>query len=154
MDQRTEPQQEELWGNRRMNTDFVQITRNYLPEWRQLTRKSPLASEILMFFLEHMGKQNNAIVASYATIMEMTGRSRATVARAIKLLKEQNWIDVVNIGTGTAYAVNERVAWRTNANQRKYAMFSATVIASASEQKEKPATGKLHHVPVLKKERH
>lgn len=139
--------------DRRVNHDFIQVTRSYLPEWRQLTRKSPLAAEILLFLVEHMGKQNNAVVASYATIQELTGRSRATVARAIKLLKEQNWIDVVQIGTATAYAVNERVAWRTHASQRQYAMFSATVVASSTEQKDR-RTSKLKHLPTLDTDAH
>lgn len=142
-----DPRQSDLLDHR-VNHDFVQVTRSYLPEWRQLTRKSPLAAEILLFLIEHMGKQNNAVVASYATIQKLTGRSRATVARAIKLLKEQNWIDVVQVGTATAYAVNERVAWRTHANQRQYAMFSATVVAGASEQREIRKSS-LKHIPVI-----
>lgn len=139
--------------DRRYNHDFVQVTRSYLPEWRQLTRKSPLAAEILLFLVEHMGKNNNAVVVSYATIQELTGRARATVARAIKLLKDQNWIDSIQVGTATAYAVNERVAWRSHANQRQYAMFSATVVASSSEQKDRRTT-KLKHIPHVDPDAH
>lgn len=133
----------------RVNRDFVQLTRDHLPDWRQLTRRSPIAAEIMLFLIEHMGKNTNAVVVSYATMQELTGRSRATVARAIKLLKEQNWIDTVQIGNASAYAVNERVAWRTHANQRQYAMFSATVVASSSEQKE-IRKSQLKHVPVIR----
>lgn len=132
-----------------VNRDFVQVTRSYLPEWRALVRKSPVASEILLFFIEHMGKNHNAVVASYTALTELTGRSRATVARAVKTLKDDNWIETVRISNATAYAVNERVAWRSHANQRQYAMFSATVVASSSEQSGETTTGKLKQVPTI-----
>lgn len=130
------------------NGRFTQFKDDYFPAWRSLIHKNPIAAEILMFFIEHMGRQHNAVVVSYATMMEITGRSRATITRAVRALKDGNWIDTVQIGTTTAYAVNERVAWRTHANQRKYAYFSASVVASSSEQKEIRKT-KLKHIPVI-----
>ena len=60
--------------------------------------------------------------------------SRPAVGRAIKLLKDDQWIDTVKIGNANAYCVNERVFWQAGRNQRKYAIFSATVIASATDQ--------------------
>ncbi|WP_338156543.1 replication/maintenance protein RepL, partial [Xenorhabdus bovienii] len=116
------------------NVNFVQLSRAYLQNWRGLIRKSPLATEILWFFVEKMGRTTNAVVCSYKTLTELTGYSRTSVANAIKLLKEDNWIDTVKIGNATAYCVNERVVWQASKTQRKYAMFSATVVASASEQ--------------------
>lgn len=116
------------------NVNFVQVSRTYLKEWRALTRKSPLASEILMYLIEHMGRTTNAVVCSYVTLMEVTGVSRSSVARAIKVLKEDAWIDAVKIGNATAYGINARAFWQASRNQKKYAIFSATVIASASEQ--------------------
>ena len=99
-----------------------------------------------------MGRTTNAVVCSYGTLCEVTGVSRPTVGRAIKLLKDENWIDTVKIGNASAYCVNERVFWQAGRNQRKYAVFSATVIASASEQdsnfKEK-AKQKLTYIPII-----
>lgn len=132
----------------RVNHNFVQLTVDYLPEWRALTRKNPVAAEILFFMIEHMGKGHNALVISQATMMELTGRSRSTVSRAVRELKEARWIDVVQVGTTSAYAVNARVAWRTHANQKDYALFSATVVASSTEQKER-LTSKLRHIPTM-----
>lgn len=54
------------------NYNFVQVSRAYLKEWRALTRKSPIASEILMYLIENMGRTTNAVVCSYTTLMEMT----------------------------------------------------------------------------------
>ncbi|EPP7164418.1 replication/maintenance protein RepL, partial [Escherichia coli] len=54
------------------NFNFVQVSRAYLKEWRALTRKSPIASEILMYLVENMGRTTNAVVCSYTTLMEVT----------------------------------------------------------------------------------
>lgn len=116
------------------NYNFVQISRSYLKEWRALTRKNPLATEILMYLIEHMGRTTNAVVCSYRTLEEVTGVSRRTVARAIQTLKKDNWIESVKIGNATAYGVNARAFWQAKRNQKQYAIFQATVIASSSEQ--------------------
>ena len=79
---------------------------------------------------------NNAVVCSYKTFMQITGYSRPTIGRAIKLLKSSSFIDTVKVGSATAYCVNEKVAWQTSGHLRKYALFSATVIASDFEQED------------------
>jgi len=134
------------------NYNFVQLSRTYLKEMRELARKNPLAHEILYYLVEHMGRTTNAVVVSYKTLQEVTSTSRSTVGRAIKLLKDDSWVDSVKIGSATAYAVNARVFWQAGRNQKEYAIFSATVVASASEQdsdfREK-ANHKLKHVPII-----
>jgi hypothetical protein len=134
------------------NYDFVQVSRSYLKQMRSLARKSPLAHEILYYFVEHMGRTTNAVVVSYATLGEVCGSSRPSVGRAIKILKEDNWVDTVKIGNATAYCVNARAFWQAGRNQKKYAVFSATVIASESEQESnyrEKAKQKLTYIPVV-----
>ena len=94
------------------NFNFVQLSRSYLHQMRKLARKSPIAHEILYYLVEHMGRTTNAVVCSYTTLCEITGVSRPTVGRAIKLLKDDQWIDTVKIGNANAYCVNERVFWQ------------------------------------------
>ena len=89
--------------------NFVQLSKGYLEQMRSLTRKSPLAQEILFYLVEHMGRTTNAVVCSYITLQEATGMGRSSVGKAIKLLKSENWIEAVRIGSTTAYAVNPRV---------------------------------------------
>ncbi|MQU35661.1 plasmid replication initiation protein, partial [Pseudomonas helleri] len=86
------------------------------------------------YFVEHMGRTTNAVVCSRNVLAEVTGCSIATVGRAIRVPKDDNWIDTVKIGNASAYCVNERAFWQAGRNQRQYAIFSATVIAAASEQ--------------------
>ena len=99
-----------------------------------------------------MGRTTNAVVCSRNVLAEVTGCSIATVGRAIRVLKDDNWIDTVKIGNASAYCVNERVFWQAARNQRQYAVFSATVIAAASEQdsdfREK-AKQKLTYIPII-----
>lgn len=136
----------------RENFDFVQVSRSYLKDWRQLTKKNPLASEILMYFIEHMAKTTNAVVCSYDTLCDITGVSRRTVARAISVLKADSWIDAVKIGNATAYAINARAFWQTSRNMKKYAIFQATVIAGESEQDKEyleNAKKPIRHIPII-----
>ena len=138
------------------NRNFVQLSRQYLKDWRQLIRVSPLAAEILMFLVEKATTTNNgaqAVVCSYAVLQEVTGYKRSSVASAIKLLKDNKWIQAIKVGTTHAYAINEKVAWRGAANGRQYAIFSATVISAASEQEKGMIedTTKLKRIPVVRK---
>jgi hypothetical protein len=134
------------------NSNFVQLSRGYMSQMRVLSRKSPVAMQIFLYLIEHMGRTTNAVVCSYRVLSEVTHLSRTSVAKAIKILKEENWIDAVKIGNATAYAINERVVWQAGRNERKYAIFSATIIASESEQDSnyhELAKTKLTHIPVI-----
>ena len=134
------------------NYDFVQVSRGYLKNWRALIRKNPLSAEILMFLIEKMGRTTNAVVCSYKTLTELTGYSRTSIANALKTLRNDNWIETIKIGNATAYCVNERVAWQASKNQRNYALFSATIVASESEQDGnflKKSKEKLTYIPVI-----
>jgi len=116
------------------NFRFVQLSTDHLNAWGDLCIEKPLAAKLLFFLVERMGTKNNAVICSYQTLQESLQVSRTTVANAVKHLKQNNWIAAIKVGSATAYCVNERVAWRSSRNLRKYAMFSATVIASESEQ--------------------
>ena len=136
------------------NYNFVQISRGYLKNWRALIRKNPLSAEILMFLIEKMGRTTNAVVCSYKTLTELTGYSRTSIANSLKILRNDNWIETVKIGNATAYCVNERVAWQASRNQRNYAIFSATIVASESEQEndfQKKSKEKLTYIPIIEK---
>lgn len=138
----------------RDNFDFVQVSRQYMKQMRQLARKSPVAHELLYYFVEHMGKTTNAVIVSYATLMEITGVSRPTVGRAIKTLKDDNWVDTIKVGNATAYCVNARAFWQAARNQKHYAKFQATVIASESDQESnfrEKAKMPINHIPIVGK---
>lgn len=129
------------------NANFVQIKDNSLRAIQGLIQKSPVSAQILFFFIEKMGKLNNSVICSYQTLMEVTGYSRPTVARAIKHLKDNNWIDTIKVGSATAYCVNAQIAWRAANNQRHYAIFSSTVVATSTENPDFEGDRKLRNIP-------
>lgn len=136
------------------NHNFVQLSRSYLRDMRALARKSPVAHELLYYLVETMGKTTNAVVVSYVTLCEVLQVSRPTAARAVKILKAGNWIDAIKIGSATAYCVNEKVFWQSGRNQRRYAKFSATVIASETEQDKDYMSDSKHnltYIPVIER---
>ena len=66
------------------------------------------------------------------------GRHRAkreSVNRALKYLREHNFIQSVKAGGATVYVVNSKVAWQGNRGER-YAAFGADVLAIEAEQEQ------------------
>lgn len=112
--------------------DFVQFTRGYLKETRDLAKKSLPAFMIFNFLTERMTRQN-AIVVSQKTLMEILELGRTSIQQGIKVLQEGNWVQVVKIGQSNGYLVNAKVVWRSHQNKR-YGHFTADVIISEAEQ--------------------
>lgn len=112
--------------------DFVQVTRGYLKDMRELARRSQPAHQILWLLTERMNK-TNAVVMSQATMAQILGYSPATIKRGVALLKDERWVQTVNIGTANGYIVNSKVLWRDRGGKR-YASFFAEVVVSESEQ--------------------
>jgi len=125
------------------NLNFVQFDRRVMRAHRELIRKSPLAAEILSFLTESMDR-TNCLVCSYKVLQEITGYSRPAVARAIKVLKDDLWIQAIKIGNANAYLVNSAAFWTTSATGKSYSQFHATIIAAASEQEQ--TVQQLHNV--------
>lgn len=135
----------------RKNQNFVQLYKQELVELRALSLKDPNAMSLLLILVEKMNKQN-AIIMSQKTMTKITGKSRPTVARAVKILKDTRFIQVVKIGTANAYIINSKVFWQST-TVGKFSSFSATVIASLDEQnkgfEENWKDVELKHVPFL-----
>lgn len=117
---------------------WVQTEREAHEAWAKLIRKSPKAAELMHLLTARIG-QNNAVVLSIPTIMKLMAASRPTVIRAINMLREDRWVETVQIGgsgTTNAYVVNDRVAWSGARDGIRFSLFSATVIASSDEQRD------------------
>lgn len=116
------------------NNNFIQVSKSSIADLRRLQVQDQFAAYLLFLFAEKMNKQN-AVIMSVKTIMQITDKSRATVMRAIKRLRDERWIQVVKVGTANAYVLNNVVFWSDYA-YRRYATFSATIVASQDEQVE------------------
>lgn len=123
---------------------WVQTEREAHEAWAKLIRKSPKAAELMHLITARIG-ENNAVVMSIPTIMKLMATSRPTVVRAISLLREDRWIETVQIGgsgTTNAYVVNDRVAWTGPRDGIRFSLFSAAVIATDDEQIDRDKLGK------------
>lgn len=133
------------------NMDFVQVSRSELRAIADLGTKSSLSLDLLMMLAQSMNKQN-AVMMSYETMEVITGKSRRQLSRAINILKADNWIQVVKIGTANAYVLNEAVFWTDRGDKRHMASFGVQVITTLEEQekdlRDNPKI-KLKRVPAL-----
>lgn len=116
------------------NLNFVQWNRATMASFRALNTRNPLAANVLMMLVEKMNRQN-ALMVSQATLCKMCGCGRTSLYAAVKLLKQERWIQTVKVGQNNAYLVNAQVFWQ-DSRDKKHAevVFNATIVASREEQ--------------------
>lgn len=128
---------------------WLQLEKKVGQELQKLAVKHPAAMGTLMYLANNMGR-NNALAVSQAVIAKKVGVSLVSVNRAIKLLDDHRFIEVVKVGNLCIYRVNTRVAWQGHRGER-FAYFTADVIAFEQEQPTELDDNKepLKQVPVL-----
>lgn len=124
----------ELAPPAKRQAEFVQLYRSAMRAMRELALEAPMAHAVLYVLLERINERN-ALVASNATLCKLTGKSRATITRALAELRARNYIETLRAGNLTVIVVNQRVAWTTDTALRgRLAVFDARVIVSEDEQ--------------------
>lgn len=118
--------------------NFAQLNLDQTKVLIQLTRSSPRAAEIFLFLINNMDGYN-AIVCSQTVLQEALDMSRATVARAIKVLRDSGFIDIKKSGTTNIYLINKEIVWKSWGTNYRYGEFAAKVIVSETEQDDQPA---------------
>lgn len=132
----------------------MQTERAAHEKWAKLSVSHPRASALLHVMVAKMGR-HNALIISLPNLARLALMSRSTLIRALSVLREQNWVEVRQIGangTTNAYIINDRVAWTGARDGIRYSMFSAAVILSDNEQPDQAELGQQHaltHVPAL-----
>jgi hypothetical protein len=129
---------------------WVQTERAAHDAWGDLAIRSPRAAALMHKLVANMGR-DAAVVASHATLAEITGYSLSTLKRAIADLQRERWIEVIQIGGkggACAYVVNDRVAWADARSNLTLSRFSASIVASSAEQTE-VKTEPLRRIPVI-----
>lgn len=130
-----ETEREEIEEKKSSFRSFYQInlTQRQGSKFTQLIAKEPMAAAILNFMFELMDK-TNALIASQQVFMNRFDISRATVSRAIKILRDGGFIYVYKSGTSNVYVVNPDLAWKTYGKNRRFCEFPATVVLDYDEQ--------------------
>lgn len=132
------------------NLNFVQIEKRNLKAFRMLAIESPTCVAVMFALAEHMNRQN-AVMISYEALEFLTGYARATLSKAIRMLEEKKWIQIVKVGNANAYLINSGAFWQSYGN-RKYTSFHAQIVAIDKEQTkpvEEMAKVKLQHFPIV-----
>lgn len=129
---------------------FVQTDRASHEAWAGLTRKSPLAAQLMHLLAARVG-DHNAVVISQGTLAKLAGASRRGVQKGLAILEQDRWLELVQVGdrgTVNAYVINDRVAWAKARDGLRYSLFSAIVVASDDEQ---PDQADLGNQPTLRR---
>lgn len=133
---------------------WVQVDRAALERAAHLAMRHPKARALLDLIISRSGRYN-ALVVSQSTLATLLGCSLSTTQRAIRTLRDENWIEVRQIGaTGSAcaYVVNDRVSWSGPRDGIRYSLFSAAVLVADVEQPDKNDLGglpALESVPIM-----
>lgn len=133
-----------------INAGFIQVSKMYIAEMTDLAQRAPSAHTVLWTLVQQMNKLN-AVMISQDSLCKLTKLSSATVKRAVSLLREQQWLEVLKIGTANVYRVNSDVFWQDRADGR-WASFHANVVLNFEEQDELTKTQprvRTRHLPLV-----
>jgi len=115
---------------------WVQTDRAGHEAFSRLVVTKPRAASVMHMLIAHMG-ENNAVVISQKNLARLCDCHVNTLAKALKELQLDRWIEVVQVGgTGTinAYVINDRVAWYGPRDGIRHSRFSATLVAASDDQ--------------------
>ena len=114
---------------------WAQINLEASEDLRGLMRRNRWAAELVLALIERMEPGGGGVVVcSRETMRELLGCSMPTVDRALRTIITEGWAQRIKVGGASALAINSRVAWIGPRGDLAQAVFSATVIASRSEQ--------------------
>lgn len=128
--------------------EYAQMYKGLADKREELRKINRNTDRIIDIFVEEMNIYN-ALIISYETLELMTGFSRTTLYRAIKVLEDGDFIKIYKAGTSNIYTINEKYFWKQDTKMRfwasaysnnkfvRYARLDAKVIISEQEQTEK-----------------
>lgn len=123
---------------------WVQTDRASHEAWALLTRKSPLAAQLMHLLAARVGDRNGVVV-SQKTLAQIAQASRRGVQNALRVLAEDRWLQVVQVGSTSSvncYVLNDRVVWHGPREGLRYSEFTAMVIVSDEDQPNREELGK------------
>ncbi|HGJ5866396.1 MAG TPA: helix-turn-helix transcriptional regulator [Arsenophonus nasoniae] len=116
----------------RKNPPFIQLAESNIDAVRALVQSNPVAAEIFLFLSQFMNRKN-AVVCSSKVLEEVTKKSRATVSRAISVLKTDGFVNVLKSGQTNVYILNPHVVWKAWRDKKAYCEFDGPILISKKE---------------------
>lgn len=130
---------------------FTQLNLEHCEDLSALTSINATATRILLFLFEKADKYNK-IICSYDVFCIALGVSKATVQRAIKVLKDSQYLKIYKTGSSNVYCLNSDVVWKNWGDKYSHAEFVAKVIIDASEQDWDSTKISYHHNKTIYKD--
>lgn len=116
-----------------VNDNFVQLYIDKLDLIIEMMGENPMAVKVFTWLLKHMDNRN-ALVVSQKALAEALEVSRQTIYTSANYLREKKALDILKSGNTNIYAVNVQIAWKSDANNKRFALFNAAVYIGGSEQ--------------------
>lgn len=116
-----------------VNDEFVQLYVDNLDLIIEMTGENKAAVQVFTWILKHMDRRN-ALVVSQVALAEAFNVTQRAIRYSIAYLKEKKALTILKSGNTNIYAVNAQIAWKSDANNKRYALFNAAVYISGSEQ--------------------
>lgn len=133
--QEKEDEIEEKREEDKKNINFVQLYKDHMPEVRWLMNNHAFASSLLFFILEHMDNRN-ALACSYNVFEDYFNKHRSTIYRNLKILQENGFLDIYQMGSSNVYVINHDLAWTSYNTNKKYAKYDGKILISKKENKD------------------
>jgi hypothetical protein len=129
------------------NKDFVMLYRQFINQIADLGVRDPLALQVLLFLVKHMDNRN-ALAVTMSLIADITGLTRQTVSKKIKILEAEGWIAIGKIGKQNVYIVNPDVVWTSYQDDKSYCRFDAKVMLDPNDnwKLKSQDTAKVKHI--------
>ena len=103
---------------------FIQMNRRIdkFSSFSVAIKDNPIASRILLFMI-YNADYYNEVSCTYSVLEDVFSISKATVQRAIKYLKDKNFVCTIKNGSGNTYIINPSLAWSSYGNNVNYCRF-------------------------------
>lgn len=112
---------------------WAQLNLEYAEELMYLSLHYPNSHSLLYFLVLNM-VHTNACMVSYEVLMDVLGKSRPTIYRAVKELENLGFIYIFKSGTSNIYTINHNIFWKSYGKNIKYSAFPVDVVISSNEQ--------------------
>lgn len=116
-----------------VNDNFVQLYLDKLDLIIEMTSEHPSAVKVFTWIIKHMDRRN-ALVVSQPALAEALKLSVRSIQYCISYLKTKKALTVLKSGNTSIYAVNAQIAWKSDANGKRFALFDAAVYIAETEQ--------------------
>jgi len=115
---------------------FYQVNRDIGSNVIAMTLENPTAVALLLLFVNTMDNYN-VVRCSYLQLQYALKKSKSTIQRSIKHLKNAGFIDVQKQNNFTVYIVNPQAMWGSYGVNKQYCKFSITKHISQTKESDR-----------------